>query len=138
MKVFSKVAAIAAALLLVTAFAGCSNAADSDSGNSTVATFEATQTRNGVTFVYTLTCKANKEWEQSQSATSAGQSITRYYGGTYTGDPSQDGTVTFKLTKSKENGSDWQTLPEAQQTEMTGTITNGILTLSNGMTLTRK
>lgn len=92
MKLFSKLAVVAAALLLVSVFTGCNNSS-SGSGPETLAVFEGISESYG--YACTLTCYDDESWDLYVENTPVG-SFT-YAKGTYEGDPTKDGTFTYVI-----------------------------------------
>lgn len=91
MKLFSKIAVVAAALMLVSIFTGCKN--DSGSGPEIVAVFEGfTQSEH---YACTLTCYDDESWDLDVSGTPIGGFT--YAKGTYEGDPTKDGTFNYVI-----------------------------------------
>ena len=99
MKKLAKIMAVFAAIMMALAFAGCNN--DDDDDPSKVAVFKATHEKEGVgtvtklaTFYDDNTIVVNGE---------AGDKKVTLMTGTYTGDPSKDGTITISLTKMPDD-----------------------------------
>ena len=95
MKKLAKIMAVFAAIMMALAFAGCNN--DDDDDPSTVAVYKVTHEVEGVgtvtqlaTFYDDNTIVVNGE---------AGDKKATLMTGTYTGDPSKDGTITLSVTK---------------------------------------
>ena len=95
MKKLAKIMAVFAAIMMALAFAGCNN--DDDDDPSTVAVYKATYEDEDVgtvtqlaTFYDDNTIVVNGE---------AGDKKATLMTGTYTGDPSKDGTITLSVTK---------------------------------------
>lgn len=93
MKKFAKIMAVFAAIMMALAFAGCNN--DDDDDPSTVAVYkttwgEAEEIVQLATFYDDNTIVVNLEANN--------QNVT-VMTGTYTGDPSKDGTITLSVTK---------------------------------------
>ena len=94
MKKLAKIMAVFAAIMMALAFAGCNN--DDDDDPSTVAVFEATEEYDGVTVTELVTCYDDNTFVITAEAN--GEKVTLMTG-TYTGDPTKDGTLTISLTK---------------------------------------
>ena len=95
MKKLAKIMAVFAAIMMALAFAGCNN--DDDDDPSTVAVYKVTHEDEDVgtvtqlaTFYDDNTIVVNGE---------AGDKKATLMTGTYTGDPSKDGTITLSVTK---------------------------------------
>lgn len=95
MKKFAKIMAVFAAIMMALAFAGCNN--DDDDDPSTVAVYKTTfedaevgTVTQVATFYDDNTVVVNGE---------AGDKKATLMTGTYTGDPSKDGTITLSVTK---------------------------------------
>lgn len=95
MKKLAKIMAVFAAIMMALAFVGCNN--DDDDDPSKVAVFKATYEDEDVgtvtqlaTFYDDNTIVVNGE---------AGDKKATLMTGTYTGDPSKDGTITLSVTK---------------------------------------
>ena len=95
MKKLAKIMAVFAAIMMALAFAGCNN--DDDDDPSKVAVYKATYEDEDVgtvtqlaTFYDDNTIVVNGE---------AGDKKATLMTGTYTGDPSKDGTITLSVTK---------------------------------------
>ena len=95
MKKLAKIMAVFAAIMMALAFAGCNNYDDDDP--STVAVYKVTHEDEDVgtvtqlaTFYDDNTIVVNGE---------AGDKKATFMTGTYTGDPSKDGTITLSVTK---------------------------------------
>ena len=95
MKKLAKIMAVFAAIMMALAFAGCNN--DDDDDPSTVAVYKATfedaevgTVTQVATFYNDNTIVVNGE---------AGDKKATLMTGTYTGDPSKDGTITLSVTK---------------------------------------
>ena len=95
MKKLAKIMAVFAAIMMSLAFVGCNN--DDDDDPSTVAVYKATYEDEDVgtvtqlaTFYDDNTIVVNGE---------AGDKKATLMTGTYTGDPSKDGTITLSVTK---------------------------------------
>ena len=139
MKLFSKIAVVAAALLLVSVFTGCNNSS-SGSGPETLAVFEGTSGR----YACTLTCFEDDSWDLDIAGTPLGDFT--YAKGTYEGDPTKDGTFDYVIKQyvpyevmMEQGKTTLTTIPggEAHST----TVTNGRITLITEMgsaTLVRK
>ena len=100
MKKLAKIMAVFAAIMMALAFAGCNN--DDDDDPSTVAVFKATfedaevgTVTQVATFYNDNTIVVNGE---------AGDKKATLMTGTYTGDPSKDGTITLSVTKFFDGG----------------------------------
>lgn len=95
MKKFAKIMAVFAAIMMALAFAGCNN--DDDDDPSTVAVYKATfevEELGTVTQVATF-------YDDNTVVVNgyAGDEKATLMTGTYTGDPSKDGTITLSVTK---------------------------------------
>ena len=100
MKKLAKIMAVFAAIMMALAFAGCNN--DDDDDPSTVAVYKATfedaevgTVTQVATFYNDNTIVVNGE---------AGDKKATLMTGTYTGDPSKDGTITLSVTKFFDGG----------------------------------
>ena len=96
MKKLAKIMAVFAAIMMALAFAGCNN--DDDDDPSTVAVYNGTD-EYGAEFVLTfyddntlVAVMKSSDWSGTVMA------------GTYTGDPSKDGTITLSVTKFFDGG----------------------------------
>lgn len=98
MKKFAKIMAVFAAIMMALAFAGCNN--DDDDDPSTVAVFKATEEYGGVTVTELVTCYDDNTFVITAEAN--GEKVT-IMTGTYTGDPTKDGTLTISLTKMADD-----------------------------------
>ena len=96
MKKLAKIMAVFAAIMMALAFAGCNN--DDDDDPSKVAVFKATDEYDGAT--YTLSCYDDNTFVIDGKM---GDLKCTVMTGTYTGDPSKDGTITISLTKMPDD-----------------------------------
>ena len=92
MKKLAKIMAVFAAIMMALAFAGCNN--DDDDDPSKVAVFKATDEYEGAT--YTLSCYDDNTFVIDGEK---GDLKCTVMAGTYTGDPSKDGTITISVIK---------------------------------------
>ena len=96
MKKLAKIMAVFAAIMMALAFVGCNN--DDDDDPSKVAVFKATDEYDGAT--YTLSCYDDNTFVIDGKM---GDLKCTVMTGTYTGDPSKDGTITISLTKMPDD-----------------------------------
>ena len=97
MKKLAKIMAVFAAIMMALAFAGCNN--DDDDDPSTVAVYNGTD-EDGAEYVLTF-YDDNTLVAVMKSSDWSGTGMT----GTYTGDPSKDGTIAITVNKlADENG----------------------------------
>ena len=124
MKKLAKIMAVFAAIMMALAFVGCNN--DDDDEPSTVAVFKATfedaevgTVTQVATFYNDNTIVVNGE---------AGDKKATLMTGTYTGDPSKDGTITVSLTKFFDN----KTGKLVDASEEVKAVVDGDYTITNG------
>ena len=136
MKKLAKIMAVFAAIMMALAFVGCNN--DDDDDPSTVAVYKATYEEEHVGTVTELVmCYDDNTFVITAEAN--GEKVT-LMAGTYTGNPSKDGTITVSLTKFF----DYKTgkLVDASEEVKANadgdyTITNGKMEI-HGLTFTRQ
>ena len=121
MKKLAKIMAVFAAIMMALAFAGCNN--DDDDDPSTVAVFKATYEDTGVT--YTLSCYDDNTFVMDGEM---GNLKCTFMAGTYTGNPSKDGTITVSLTKFI----DFETGKLVDASEEVKANADGDYTITNG------
>ena len=92
MKVFSKIAVIAAAFMLVSAFVSCKN--DAEEGSGIVAEFVC-DSLYGPSTEGTLTCYDDNTWDILTTFQDVEFTFAK---GTYEGDPSKDGKIKVIVT----------------------------------------
>lgn len=119
MKKLAKIMAVFAAIMMALAFAGCNN--DDDDDPSKVAVFKATDEYDGAT--YTLSCYDDNTFVMDGEM---GDLKCTVMAGTYTGNPSKDGTITLSVTKIFYQGK----LIDA--TEEVKAVADGDYTITNG------
>ena len=95
MKKLAKIMAVFAAIMMALAFAGCNN--DDDDDPSTVAVYKATYEDEDVGTVTQLTTFYDDNTFVIDGE--KGDLKCTVMAGTYTGNPSKDGTITVSLTK---------------------------------------
>ena len=133
MKKLAKIMAVFAAIMMALAFAGCNN--DDDDDPSTVAVYKGTFEDDGVT--YTLSCYDDNTFVIDGEK---GDLKSTVMTGTYTGNPSKDGTITVSLTKfiDFETGKLVDASEEVKaNADGDYTITNGKMKI-HGLTFTRQ
>ena len=133
MKKLAKIMAVFAAIMMALAFAGCNN--DDDDDPSKVAVFKATDEYEGAT--YTLSCYDDNTFVIDGEK---GDLKFTFMTGTYTGNPSKDGTITVSLTKfiDFETGKLVDASEEVKaNADGDYTITNGKMKI-HGLTFTRQ
>ena len=120
MKKLAKIMAVFAAIMMALAFAGCNN--DDDDDPSTVAVYNGTD-EDGAEFVLTfyddntlVAVMKSSDWSGTVMA------------GTYTGNPSKDGTITVSLTKFI----DFETGKLVDASEEVKAVADGDYTITNG------
>ena len=120
MQKLAKIRVIFAAIMMALAFAGCNN--DDDDDPSKVAVFKATDEYDGAT--YTLSCYDDNTFVIDGKM---GDLKCTVMTGTYTGDPSKDGTITISLTKMPDDDGKLVDASEEVKANEDGvyTITNG-------------
>ena len=99
MKKLAKIMAVFAAIMMALAFAGCNN--DDDDDPSTVAVYKATYEDEDVGTVTQLTTFYDDNTFVMD--VEMGDLKCTVMTGTYTGDPSKDGTITISLTKMPDD-----------------------------------
>ena len=131
MKKLAKIMAVFAAIMMALAFAGCNN--DDDDDPSTVAVYNGTD-EDGAEYVLTF-YDDNTLVAVMKSSDWSGTGMT----GTYTGDPSKDGTITISLTKMPDDDGKLVDASEEVKANADGdyTITNGKMKI-HGLTFTRQ
>ena len=134
MKLFSKIAALAAVVLLVSGLAACK---DAEEGPSVVAEYH-TETNTELGVPATFTFYDDDSWELIYDFTSMGGNEELFYKGTYKGDPAKDGTITIIITDrvDYEAAVDGEKvkiepIPEKKRTTLDITIKNGVLDLGD-------
>ena len=100
MKKLAKIMAVFAAIMMALAFAGCNN--DDDDDPSTVAVYKATYEDEDVGTVTQLTTFYDDNTFVMD--VEMGDLKCTVMTGTYTGDPSKDGTITLSVTKFFDGG----------------------------------
>ena len=121
MKKLAKIMAVFAAIMMALAFAGCNN--DDDDDPSTVAVYKGTYEDDGVT--YTLSCYDDNTFVIDGEM---GDLKCTVMAGTYTGNPSKDGTITVSLTKFI----DFETGKLVDASEEVKAVADGDYTITNG------
>ena len=121
MKKLAKIMAVFAAIMMALAFAGCNN--DDDDDPSTVAVYKATDENDGAT--YTLSCYDDNTFVIDGKM---GDLKCTVMTGTYTGNPSKDGTITVSLTKFI----DFETGKLVDASEEVKANADGDYTITNG------
>ncbi|WP_288716401.1 hypothetical protein [uncultured Treponema sp.] len=121
MKKLAKIMAVFAAIMMALAFAGCNN--DDDDDPSKVAVFKATDEYDGAT--YTLSCYDDNTFVIDGKM---GDLKCTVMTGTYTGNPSKDGTITVSLTKFI----DFETGKLVDASEEVKANADGDYTITNG------
>ena len=99
MKKLAKIMAVFAAIMMALAFVGCNN--DDDDDPSTVAVYKATYEDEDVGTVTQLTTFYDDNTFVMD--VEMGDLKCTVMTGTYTGDPSKDGTITISLTKMPDD-----------------------------------
>ncbi|MGN0729240.1 hypothetical protein [Treponema sp.] len=94
MKKLAKIMAVFAAIMMALAFAGCKS--DDDDDDSTVAVYKAAYTSGGMQCTYLLTFYDDNTFVVRGNA---GEFEGTVMTGTYTGDPSKDGTIALSVKK---------------------------------------
>ena len=123
-----------AAFLIAVCFIGCSNGNSSDDGNSSGTTPSAITFKGSESMVdYTFVFKSDKSFTNSSAINSYAEETD--YSGTYTGDPSKDGTVEITILKERV-GRELQDYAGSDATQEL-TITNGKFTF-DGTEFTRQ
>lgn len=134
MKKLAKIMAVFAAIMMALAFAGCNN--DDDDDPSTVAVYKATYEDEDVGTVTQLTTFYD---DNTFVVDEMGDLKCTVITGTYTGDPSKDGTITISLTKMADDDGKLVDASEEVKANADGdyTITNGKMKI-HGLTFTRQ
>jgi hypothetical protein len=123
-----------AAFLMAVCFIGCSNGNSSDDGNSSETTSSAITFKGSESMVdYTFVFKSDKSFTNSSAINSYAEETD--YSGTYTGDPSKDGSVEITILKERV-GRELQDYAGSDATQEL-TITNGKFTF-DGTEFTRQ
>lgn len=134
MKVFSKIAVIAAAFMLVSAFVSCKN--DAEEGPGVVAEF-ATDNFYGLECPAVVTCFDDDTWEIVVDATkekAIGQELT-FATGTYKGDVTKknaDVTIVITSMLSGKGDTEPTEIPEEAQPSYDVKIQDDVLLLPYG------
>lgn len=135
MKLFSKIAALAAVVLLVSGLVACKNAEEEDS--PVVAVFY-TESDPGFGVPATFTFYNDDSWELIYDFGSKGGKEELYLKGTYKGDPTEDGTIEITITDSVDYEAavdgekvKIEPIPEKKRTPLDITIKNGVLDLGD-------
>lgn len=134
MKLFSKIAALAAVVLLVSGLAACK---DAEEGPSVVAEYH-TETNTELGVPATFTFYDDDSWELIYDFTSMGGNEELFYKGTYKGDPTEDGTIEITITDSVDYEAavdgekvEIEPIPEEKREPMDLIIQNGVLYLGD-------
>ena len=133
MKVFSKIAVIAAAFMLVSVFVSCKN--DAEEGPGVVAEF-VSDGENYMGVKLSCTCYDDDCFEivieDAKDVTQAKDLVGEtMYKGTYKGDPTKDGELDVVVTEAFD-GKSLQELPETAQIKETVSIVKDVLELPFG------
>ena len=124
MKKLAKIMAVFAAIMMALAFAGCNN--DDDDDPSTVAVYKATYEDEDVGTVTQLTTFYDDNTFVMDGE--MGDLKCTVMAGTYTGNPSKDGTITVSLTKFFDN----KTGKLVDASEEVKAVADGDYTITNG------
>ena len=119
MKLFSKVAVLAAAVMLVSVFTGCKN--NEDEGAGVLAEYEVKDSDHEGT----ITFFDDDTFEVNMTGIEEGIEMELYATGTYKGDISKDETLTYNVEAFEVNGMDCMSM-----FAMEGASTKGEFTIS--------
>ena len=119
MKLFSKIAVLAAAVMLVSVFAGCKN--NEDEGAGVLAEY----VQKDSDFEGTITFFDDDTFEANMTGIESGIEMEVYATGTYKGDISKDETLTYDVEALEVNGMDYMSM-----FAMEGASTKGKFTIS--------